>query len=376
MEDTENSMYEAIFGILRNVVEERSNQVFGERLRSKSPVISQWKRDPPIMSGNKEIYPLGRFRFIQQLEFEGIQYPLIFMQDQNILDIVGLQVGMIVDSPIPRGLVILPKDIVPLELEKEQKRTYMNPLYALLRRERENEGKSTFMKNIKKLSDGYEMKEDVSTSLVTQVVLGKFGSEAKIIMKYPNYVTMYPVGNRTVVVTSTGVPNRDFVSAKLQTPNGKTTKIALSVPSEKILEILVSIMTDSVRIIESVQCDYTVQSKEPNLIPMFKYLTRIAAQDDIVYDLNNSYELLQENFAITSRELDLLHTGKIAGIWEISGLPSIRGSLNSRYATLTIKCPKCDASYNYSHTKIPEDGTIRCNNCLNEFQGVDLGPNY
>ncbi|MFW9768557.1 MAG: MJ0042-type zinc finger domain-containing protein [Candidatus Thorarchaeota archaeon] len=377
---SDESRLDLVFESIRQVMEANSDQMFTGLLKSTSKRIYVWHARSQVQPGTKVTYQTGRFRFFQKLELEGLQYPVIYMQDSNLFDVIGIQMGMIVEVPIPRGLVILPKDIVPLELEREEKRSYMNPLYALVRKEKEHEGDSTFMKLLKELSAGYEMIERLSTSTLSKVlfggVLSDMGSEAKLMVVYPQYLILYPMGDRTIVVISTSVKKREVVAGKMIGPDGWETGIRVTVPSDKFLNTIIGILKQSSSIVEKHQCDYPVYSKQPNLIPLLKYLVRVASNVDIIYDLNDCRELTDENLEISSRELPLLTSAKTVGVWEILGLPTLRGELNSRYATLTIECPKCKATYNYSHTKIPDSGMIQCNNCLHEFPGVELGRNY
>lgn len=380
MEDMEKWMYESIHSTLCRIVDDRTDQVFGESLRSKSRITSKWRIDTPVIMHDKEIYPLGRFRFIQQLEFDTFRYPIFCMQDYNIFDSIGVQMGMILDSPIPRGIVILPEDFAPLELDKESTWTFMNPLYALVKREWENKENSILMKSLKAVFHEFVIKKNVSGMFTARQILGQ-SNVVVLKLRYPNYLAMLPVGKRTVVVVSTSVPFREKIKVDIEQLNGKRKNIEFSVPSKSFLNTLLRIMDESIRINEKVQCDFPIQSKKPDLIPLLKYLVRVATQDDFICNLDDSYELLQDRFEIFSRQMKYQETEHLSPLmektdyWEISGLPYTRDSLNSRYAVLTIKCPKCKAIYNYSHSKILPNGILQCSNCLNNLQGVESIPN-
>lgn len=128
---------DVVTNLFREIIDQRPREIFGDSLNAVSKLISIFHESPQLDLNEKYSMPLARFRVIQKIELNSFEEPIFLLQDFLNNRPFGLQMGMIVDKPVPRGLVMSStKSLFPLEVKGEKKWGFRNPLFDLFQKER------------------------------------------------------------------------------------------------------------------------------------------------------------------------------------------------------------------------------------------------
>jgi predicted Zn finger-like uncharacterized protein len=345
---------------LEEGIDEHLREVYGNSIEKLTKIV-----EVGLAARNKSIVADKLFRFLYGLKFKGYQQIVFLLLDIMDMRTYGLQAGVILESTVHRGALILPERIYPLELAKEEKRNHHNPFYSLLMREKENFKDSGFFKSF---DLNVQMHEEKVPSLVESPTGGIVWEKYKV--EYPRYLVIYPNENKTIITFSISTPSHKRLEKYYRDKNGKFHLLKYLLPKENLLQNLLPMMIEAEKRVMSIQCDYSIKSKKLELLPLFEFLVNIASNEDLI----SNRDFIKEVFELTLYTRGLKKLGPLN--YEITTMQSILELYTSRYRPTAAQCPKCKATYNYSYDMISAEGMVKCSNCLHVFQGIDMGPNY
>jgi hypothetical protein len=373
---------DVVLNLFREVIDQRPREIFGDSLNSSSKLISIIHESPQLDLDKKHSMPLVRFRALQKIELNSFEEPIFLLQDFMNNRPFGLQMGMIVDNPVPRGLVMSSAEsLFPLEVKGEKKWGFRNPLFELFRKEHQNARESKLIKAMNNLVNFFEIRQGVA-STAEKLIVGQFmrlavagGSYdrfAQIKIKFPRYFVIAPVLDKTIVFLSACVNNFHTISRIVRMPDGWNPTVSLLVPSSDLIKNFVTILSQASKHVKSAKCDYQVSSNLPEFSSLFKQLIEIANSVIDPATIEPNENMLFDNIDLPWERVESPGRGGplFVGAWNIIGMEYPNPATTGRYSPGKTKCTQCNMTRMINSIKVSTDGLILCSNCGTNFEPI------
>ncbi|MHA2223577.1 MAG: hypothetical protein ACXAAO_16180 [Candidatus Thorarchaeota archaeon] len=360
---------DVVLNLLREIIDIRPREIFGDSLNAVSKLISIVHENP-------------------QLDMKKKEEPIFLLQDFMNNRPFGLQMGMIVDKPVPRGLVMSSaKSLFPLEVMGEKKWGFRNPLFDLFLKERQYERDSKLIKAMNYLENSFEMRHSVASTaeqlIATMFFLvgsggatgGKYDRTALIKIKFPRYLVVAPVLDKTIVFLSACVNSfNKTIERIIRMPDGWNPTVSLPIPSVDLIKNFVTILSQASKHVKSAKCGYPVSSNLPEFGGLFKHLVAIANSSNGPSTTEPNESMLFDNIDLPWERVENPpgHGGPaFVGAWEITGMDYPDPVTLGRYSLGKTKCTQCNMTMMLNSVKVSTDGLILCSHCGTNFEPIE-----
>lgn len=371
---------DVVFNLLREIIDQRPKEIFGDSLNAVSKLISIFHESPQLELKEKHSMTLFRFRALQKIELNSFEEPIFLLQDFMNNRSFGLQMGMIVDKPVQRGLVMSSAgSLFPLEVKGEKKWGFRNPLFDLFQKERQYASDSKLINAMNDLTNSFEMRLGLASTaekVIVKVIFsftmpyGALDRIALIKIKFPRYLVVAPVLDKTIVFLSACVNSFNTISRVVRMPGGWNPTIDLPIPSVDIIKNFVTILSQASKHVKSARCGYPVSSNLPEFGGLFKHLVAIANSSNGSSTTEPNETMLMDNIDLPWERVE--HPGRggplFVGAWNIIGMDYPDPVTLGRYSPGKIKCTKCNLSQMLNSVKVTTDGSLTCNHCGSNFE--------
>lgn len=236
--------------------------------------VSQWLEKTPLYevswreqkkesswSPALSIIPVSRkssFRsnvsVLQRLRFKGgkedvlILYKAITPRDDTVI-VTGLEVGTLVDVPIPRGFHFGHEGWSQLDNNEDHKNQRKEtPLGAVIRKEFENKKTSKLVQTYIHLRNSSEYMSSV-----------RMTGRSKFTINSPRSILFAPHYDKTIVVASSCACPPNGFKRKIELEKG-TVNFEFGVPSEHVVNAAVNMVGQLARLAKDYACDYQVST--------------------------------------------------------------------------------------------------------------------
>ena len=282
-------------------------------------------------------------------------------RDDTVI-VSGIEVGTVLDFPIPRGILLFATNTKWQLLDNYEggAKTKDTPIWTVMKKEIDNQKVSKLFESVRNLA---------SDSQYTATI--RLGPRGVYSLSYPAYFMLAPRGSRTVAMVSTCAAPLGGFKKKLPIGDGYTVNYEFGFPSPGAFMSAVNVVKELARRAENVKCLQCGTAKVPEIASeLMLYLLLESAKR--THAAHNERLSFQDVFSAAPSEatkelFSLLPEGKELIVAE----GRVTRKETAPVAKL-LKCPKCGAVYSYREDQILPSGQVKCQNCLVAF-GVEPG---